>query len=192
MTTEFSNLTSIIQNRRTIKPFMMNGHKIPNGHVAAILELADWAPTHGYTEPWRFVVYEDPAQFCAAHANIYRENTSDEDFNEGVFNNLLYQGDKASHVIIAYMKRGKLPKIPEFEEMAATACAVQNLLLAATSLNIASYWGTGGMTLKPAMKQFLQLGEDDHLMGVLYLGYADEHPEGKRTIPLEEKVTWVK
>jgi len=65
-------------------------------------------------------------------------------------------------------------------------------LLAATSLNIASYWGTGGMTLKPAMKQFLQLGEDDRVMGVLYLGYADEHPEGKRTIPLEEKVTWVK
>lgn len=192
MTTEFSNLTTIIQNRRTIKPFMMNGHKIPNGHIAALLELADWAPTHGYTEPWRFVVYEDPTRFCAAHANIYRENTSDEDFADGVFNNLLHQGDKASHVIIAVMKRGKLPKIPVFEEMAATACAVQNLLLGATSLNIASYWGTGGMTLKPAMKQFLQLGDDDHVMGVLYLGYADEHLQGKRTIPLEEKVTWVK
>jgi len=189
---EFTTITTIIQNRRTIKPFMMNGHKIPNGHIAAILELADWAPTHGFTEPWRFVVYEDPTQFCAAHANLYRENTSDEDFADGVFNNLLTQGDKASHVIIAIMKRGNLPKIPAFEEMAATACAVQNMLLGATALNIASYWGTGGMALKPAMKQYLQLGEDDHVMGILYFGYADEHPAGKRTTPLEQKVSWVK
>lgn len=190
MTTEFNTLATIIQNRRTIKPFMMNGHKIPNGHVAAILELADWAPTHGYTEPWRFVVYENPADFCQAHAGLYKANTAAEEFNDGVYNNLAHQGDKASHVIIATMKRGNLPKIPAFEEMAATACAVENLLLGATALNIASYWGTGGMALKPAMKEFLSLGEEDQVIGVLYLGYADEHPAGKRTVPLEEKITW--
>ena len=190
--TDFTSLTSIIENRRTIKPFMMNGHKIPNGHIASILELADWAPTHGYTEPWRFVVYENPSAFCSAHANLYKDNTPAADFNDGTFNNMAQQGDKASHVIIAIMKRGKLPKIPAFEEMASTACAVQNLLLGATSLNIASYWGTGGMTLKQPMKDYLQLGEEDNVMGILYLGYADEHPAGKRTIPLEEKITWVK
>ncbi|WP_461451603.1 nitroreductase family protein [Mucilaginibacter sp.] len=191
-TTNFTSLTHIIENRRTIKPFMMNGHKIPNGHIASILELADWAPTHGYTEPWRFVVYENPLDFCSAHANLYKENTPADDFSETVFNNLAQQGDKASHVIIAVMKRGKLPKIPAFEEMAATACAVQNLLLGATALNIASYWGTGGMTLKQPMKDYLQLNEEDNIMGILYLGYSDEHPEGKRTIPLEDKITWVK
>jgi len=30
------------------------------------------------------------------------------------------------------------------------------------------------------------------VMGFLYLGYADQHPEGKRTIPLEEKISWIK
>jgi nitroreductase len=192
MTTEFSTISTIIKNRRTIKPFMMNGHKIPNGQIAAILELANWAPTHGFTEPWRFVVYENPAEFCLAHADMYRDNTPAADFNDGVYNNLSHQGDKASHVIIAIMKRGNLPKIPAFEEMAATACAVQNLLLGAAALNMAAYWGTGGMTLKPAMKVFLQLEEDDQVMGILYFGYADEHPEGKRNTLLEEKVRWVK
>jgi nitroreductase len=190
MTTEFTTIARIIQNRRTIKPFMMNGHKIPNGHIAALLELADWAPTHGYTEPWRFVVYENPFEFCSAHANLYKENTTAAEFNEGVFNNLAQQGDKASHVIVAVMKRGKLPKIPAFEEMAATSCAVQNLLLGATSLNMASYWGTGGMALKQPMKDYLGLGDEDQVIGILYLGYADEHPAGKRTIPLEEKISW--
>jgi len=190
MTSEFTTIATIIQNRRTIKPFMMNGHKIPNGHIAALLELADWAPTHGYTEPWRFVVYETPSEFCLVHANLYKENTPAAEFNEGTFNNLSQQGDKASHVIIAVMKRGNLPKIPAFEEMAATSCAVQNLLLGATALDMATYWGTGGMALKQPMKDFLGLGDDDQVIGILYLGYADEHPAGKRTIPLQEKISW--
>jgi nitroreductase len=192
MNDNFTHIAKVIEHRRTIKPFMMNGHKIPNGHVAALLELADWAPTHGYTEPWRFVVYETPAEFCSVHANLYKENTPANDFNEGTFNNLSAQGDKASHIVIAIMKRGNLPKIPAFEEMAATACAVQNLLLGATALNIASYWGTGGMALKPAMKIYLGLGDEDQVVGILYLGYADEHPAGKRTVPLEDKVNWIK
>lgn len=190
MTTEFTTIANIIQNRRTVKAFMMNGQKAPNAHIAALLELADWAPTHGFTEPWRFTVYETPAEFCLAHANLYKDNTPANEFAEGVYNNLRTQGDKASHIIVATMKRGNLPKIPAFEEEAAVSCAIQNILLGATALNMASFWSTGGMALKPAMKEFLALGDEDQVMGILYLGYSDEHPAGKRTIPLEEKVKW--
>jgi nitroreductase len=189
---DFTTIATTIQNRRTVKAFMMNGHKAPNGHIASLLELADWAPTHGYTEPWRFVVYEDPAIFCAAHADLYKQNTPTEDFVEGVYTNLKQQGDKASHVIVAIMKRGNMAKIPVFEEKAAVACAIQNILLGATALNMATFWSTGGMALKPAMKEHFALGEEDRIMGVLYLGYTDEQPTGKRNISLEEKITWVK
>ena len=190
--TTFSEISTIIKTRRSVKPFAMNGNKIPNGHVAALLELADWAPTHAFTEPWRFVVYENPAEFCQQHADLYKQNSLGDNFNPTVYNNLLHQGDKVSHIVIAVMKRGDVPKIPPIEEIAAASCAIQNLLLGATSLNIASFWSTGGMALKPALKEFLQFGEDDNVMGILYLGYADEYPEGKRTIPLEEKIKWIK
>jgi nitroreductase len=188
----FTTISNIIKTRRSVKPAMMNGHKIPNGHVAALLELADWAPTHGYTEPWRFTVYENPSEFCLQHAELYKQSVSAEDFNETVYTNFQHQGDKVSHVIITTMKRGDLPKIPAFEELAAVSSAIQNILLGATALNMASFWSTGGAILKPAMKTFLQLREEDQVMGVLYLGYADQHPEGKRNIPLEEKIKWVK
>ena len=170
---------------------MMNGHKAPNGHVAALLELADWAPTHGFTEPWRFIVYENPALFCQQHADVYKQGISTDDFNETVYNNLQHQGDKASHVIIVTMERGSLPKIPPFEEVAAVSSAVQNMLLGATALNMASLWSTGGAILKPGFKDFLQLREEDQVIGVLYLGYSDQNPEGKRTVPLENKVKWI-
>lgn len=188
----FISISNTIKARRTIKANMMNGQKAPNGHIAALLELADWAPTHAFTEPWRFIVYENPAEFCAQHAEIYKAGVSVEDFNPTVYNNLTHQGDKASHVVLAIMKRSDLSKIPLFEEEAAVSSAIQNILLGATALNMASFWSTGGAALKPAMKEFLKLGEEDRLMGVLYLGYADQHPEGKRTIALEDKITWVK
>lgn len=188
----FSTISTVIKNRRSIKPVAMNGNKIPNEQIEALLELADWAPTHGYTEPWRFIVYENPSEFCLQHAELYKQNNMGDDFISAVYNNLMHQGDKASHVIITVMKRGSLQKIPAFEEIAATSCAIQNLLLGATSLNIASLWSTGGMALKPAFKTFLQLGEEDVVMGNLYLGYTNEYPEGKRTIPFEEKIKWIK
>lgn len=170
----------------------MNGQKIPNEQIAALLELADWAPTHGYTEPWRFIVYENPADFCHKHAEIYKQGVKSEDFNELTYNNLQHQGDKVSHVIIVTMKRGDLPKIPPFEEIATVSSAIQNILLGATALNAASFWSTGGAILKPGMKEFLQLREEDNVLGVLYLGYADQYPEGRRNTPLEEKISWVK
>jgi nitroreductase len=188
----FSTITTIIKNRRSVKPEMMNGNKIPNEQITAILELANWAPTHGLTEPWRFIVYENPQGFCRQHAELYQQNNTGDNFNPVTFNNLLHKGDKVSHIIIAVMKRGDLPKIPALEEIAATSCAIQNLLLGATDQNIASFWSTGGMTLKPALRDFLQFGEEDIVMGILYLGYANEYPAGKRITPIQEKITWVK
>lgn len=188
----FATVASIIKTRRSVKPNVMNGHKAPNGHVAALLELADWAPTHGFTEPWRFIVYEDPTKFCQLHADVYKQGVNAEEFNETVYSNLQHQGDKASHVIIAIMERGNLAKIPAFEEVAAVSSAIQNILLGATALSMASFWSTGGAILKPGFKDFLQLRDDDQVMGVLYLGYADQNPEGKRTTPLENKVKWIK
>ena len=192
MDTTFSTITNIIKNRRSVKAQAMNGNKIPNGHIAAILELANWAPTHALTEPWRFIVYENPAEFCLQHAELYKQNSMGDNFNPIVYNNLTHQGDKASHIIAAVMKRGDLAKIPPFEEIAAASSAIQNMLLGATALNIASFWSTGGMALKPVLKEFLGFGEDDLVMGILYFGYADEYPEGRRNTAIEEKITWVK
>ncbi|MBA3900113.1 MAG: nitroreductase family protein, partial [Bacteroidetes bacterium] len=57
MSNNFEILHNIIRNRRTIGPAIMNGNIIPDTQVKQILELADWAPTHGYTEPWRYFVF---------------------------------------------------------------------------------------------------------------------------------------
>lgn len=192
MSNTFNILSSVIKNRRTVKPPQMNGKKIADEQITHLLELADWAPTHANTEPWKFIVYSNGKEFCRQHAALYQANTPAENFMQMTYDKLLHMGDNASHIIIALMQRKPLTRIPVLEEIAATSCAIQNLLLGATAAGIATYWGSGGMIHSAAMKKFLALGDEDIVMGALYLGYTDEIPAGKRNTPLIEKVKWVK
>jgi nitroreductase len=190
MSESFSIIQKIITDRRTVKPAQMNGGKIPDEQVRSLLQLAHWAPTHGRTEPWRFIVFaNDAAQgFCQQHAELYKNNATN--FIQGTYDNLGHLGDKASHIIITIMERGNLPKIPVMEETAATAAAIQNILLGAEALGLASFWSTGGMALQPAMHEFLQLRDEDFVMGILYLGYTDTLNPAVRNSTWENKVVW--
>jgi len=192
MTDRFEIIANVIKSRRSIKPVKMNGKKIPNEQVAELLKLANWAPTHGRTEPWRFIVYsgDNVKEFCHQHAELYKTHIPPEKFEQANYEKQLHNGDLASHIIIAIMQRGSLPKIPALEEIAATAIAIQNILLGATAAGIASFWSTGGMAHHPIMKHFLGLKEQDIVMSLLYLGYTDEKTEGKRQSEIEEKVIW--
>src|SRR4030088_2258095 len=103
MENKFSILAGIIKDRRSIKPAKMNGKIIPDEKVKHILALADWASTHGRTEPWRFVVYSGSKvkEFCREHAELFRANTTAETFKQESYDKLLHNGDLASNIIIA-------------------------------------------------------------------------------------------
>jgi nitroreductase len=188
----FSIISDIIKSRRSIKPAKMNGKRIPDEQVKEVLQLANWAPTHGRTEPWRFIVYagDKVKEFCYQHAELYKALTPVKNFEQGNYDKQLHYGDLASHLIIAIMQRGNSPKIPPLEEIAATAAAIQNILLGATAAGITSFWSTSGMTHHLAMRDFLKLKKEDIVMGILYFGYSDEQMEGKRQTSMEEKITW--
>jgi nitroreductase len=191
--TEMETLKKIISGRRTTKATAMNGKKIPDDQVRELLALADWAPTHGRTEPWRFIVYTGEAlkRFGWEHAELYLAHTPEDKLNPDTPNKLMAATEKPSHLVVAVMKRGENPKIPAIEEIAAASAAVQNVLLGAEALGISAIWNTGGMSHKKAFKEYLGLEEEDIVLGLIYMGYTDEPKrEGKRNIPLEDKVKW--
>jgi nitroreductase len=190
-----ADIGEIIRYRRSIKPEKMNGRVIPDDTVLELLSLADWAPTHARTEPWRFIVMGNDRvrQFAQRHADLYKAYADPASFTQLKYQNISKLGDNVSHIIIAWMKRVPTHKIPEIEEICATAAAVENLLLAATSKGIASFWSTGGMTHHLSMHNEFNLGEEDRILGLLYLGYSDEpFKEGNRMIPLSDKIEWRK
>ena len=187
-----SEINDLIKDRRTIKPEDFGKRKVHRELIEVLLDNARWAPTHGMTQPWYFKVFmnEGLKQFGDAHAAMYKANPG-VIFNEKKFEKLKERPLLASAVIGICMRRQEIEKIPEQEEMAAVACAVQNMQLTATAYGLGAYWGSGGMTYTDEMKQFLGLTPKDKCLGFLYIGYPGvSWPKGQRR-PIEYYTDWV-
>jgi nitroreductase len=186
-----SEILSLIKDRRTIYPEQYKTRKVHKEQVEAMLDAANWAPTHGHTEPWRFKVFSGKklCELMNLMAEIYRETTPAEKFIESKYRRYADRAEKTSFVIAVCMKRQESERIPEIEEVMAVACAVQNILLIATAYGIGSFWSTGGV-YSEKLHQFLNLAEKDKCLGLIYLGYPEgEWPQGKRGI-IYNKIEW--
>ncbi len=189
-----SELSRLIRHRRSIPPEQFDTtKKVEDSIIEEMLENANWAPNHGLTEPWRFIVFsgEGLNQLGLFQANLYRKLTSPDDFKQPKYDKLLQRPLLTSHIIAIGMKRQEIGKIPEVEEIEATACAVQNMLLTAAARDVSGYWTTGGITYENEAKTFFGLENADKLLGFLYIGYPLKWTEGKRN-PVQEKVKWVR
>ncbi|MEM7699725.1 MAG: nitroreductase [Verrucomicrobiota bacterium] len=187
---------ALIRRRRTIKPAAMSNKPVENLHLAAILENANWAPTHGFTEPWRFFVFTDDGRQRLADflQSLYKRVIPEEEFREDKYEKLGKQPLMSPVVIAIGMKRQDVEKIPEIEEVEAVACAVQNMHLSASALGMAAFWSSPPITYTDEMREWLGLEDPrDKCLGFFYLGWpeSEEWPEGRRS-PVTDKVTWVR
>jgi nitroreductase len=184
----------LMKNRRSVFVSQFaQGKKIPDEIVMQLLENANWAPTHKKKEPWRFTVFtgEGLKKLAEFQSSLYKK-TRGEKFKQAVYEKLLATPLLCSHIISIGMKRSIDNAIPEMEEIAAVACAVQNIYLSATAHGLGGYWTTGGITFDEEAKEFFGLGNEDKLLGFFYLGYV-ETPSAKGTrSPIEDKTVWVK
>ncbi|MBI1193779.1 MAG: nitroreductase [Bacteroidetes bacterium] len=184
-------MNTVIRNRRSIFPRQFTGETIPRALLLQLLENANWAPTHRHTEPWRFHVIQGEARERLGQflAEAYRANTPESEFSAAKYEKTLRQPMQASAVIAIGMQRDLQERVPEWEEIAAVACAVQNLWLSATALGLAGYWSTPKAMLgTPA---FLATAPGERCLGLFYLGtWIPEAAPGKRS-PIDEKVRWI-
>ncbi len=193
MPDRFQVLQDIIHNRHTTKPALMNGDKVDDAVIMQLLQLADRAPTHARTEPWRFLIYkgESLRRFCEDHAELYWENTDTTIRNQEKYEKLRNQHRTVSHLIVTVMKRTEAARIPAEEEYAAVCAAVQHILLACEALGLAAIWSTGGMTHRDQFKSFLDLEAQDSVVALLFVGKSDADIQPtQRRIPLGEKIIW--
>jgi nitroreductase len=187
-------INELIKSRRSIYPPQYSGEVIAKGIIEKILENANWAPTHKFTEPWRFMVFtgEGLKKLATFMSELYKEvSTEKGNFDSKKYETLQTKPLKASHIISVGMKRDEKESVPEIEEIEAVACAVQNMSLTATAYGVGGYWGSGGVTYFEKAKPFFNLGPKDKLLGFFYLGIPKKSiTKGKRK-PIEDKVRWV-
>lgn len=188
-----SEINLLIRNRRTIYPEQFTDRKVHKEQIDLILQNAQWAPTHGNTQPWRFHVFLDQGKEKLSQflGETYLKQTPKDLQSDVKFAKLVRRPLLATVVIAVSMKRQSDQKIMEIEEIQAVACAIQNMHLTATAYGLGAFWSTPKLIYTEDMLAFLGLEENDKCLGLFYLGYpAIEWPQAHR-IPLEYHTQWI-
>lgn len=190
MKEEFEIVTRLIKGRRSIFPPSYTGVEIPREAIEAILESANYAPTHKLTEPWRFMVFRKAAKsrLAAELAQLYKDTTPADKFLQKKYDSITLKFDQSDTVIVINAQLHPA-KLPEWEEVAALGCAVQNMALTAEALNVGGYWSSPGTI--DALTDFLGLQENEKCYGLYYLGYHNEEQKPANRRPIAEKVKWL-
>ncbi len=161
-------LKQIIETRRSTFPKDYSEKEIDEEILNQILHSATFAPNHKRTRPWRFKVFRNAEKVALGDhlAKIYKESTPAQVFLEKKYQSILDKSAKADTIISISVNFSGL--LPEWEEIAATAMAVQNMYLTATAHNVGCYWSTPNIISH--LGEFLQLEENQRCYGLFYLG----------------------
>lgn len=183
------DIFELIKKRRSVFPVQYNTKPVAKETIEKLLEAANWAPNHKKTEPWRFKVLQGNSKSALGTflANKYQEVEPHP--KKIKIKKLLENPDRARAIIAICMQRDPKERLPEWEELAATAMAVQNMWLCCTELNLGCYWSSPGLI--KYMDEFFDLAEGEKCLGFFYLGYYDEQPLEVERGPISEKVEWM-
>ncbi|MDA8193456.1 MAG: nitroreductase [Thermaerobacter sp.] len=165
--------TTAIRTRRSMGRL---GGDVSDDTVTALIDLAVMAPNHRMTEPWQFTVITGPAREslgwrwadAIASASSLTGEALDA-YKTAEARKFL----RAPVLVVVSVATTPGDEVRSVEDMAATAAAIQNLLLAAWAGGLGTRWRTGAMAYHPAFRKLLGLDEAQRILGVIYLGYPE-------------------
>jgi 3,4-dihydroxy 2-butanone 4-phosphate synthase/GTP cyclohydrolase II len=188
-----AELLELFRWRRDVRHFRSD--PLPKGQLEALLEAAYLAPSVGLSQPWRFVIVEDPARRAAIRANFESANAAALALQPGeraaLYARLKLAGlDKAPcHVAVfsqhdpaqgGGLGRRTMPETTTY----SSVMAVYTLWLAARAAGIGLGWVS---ILDPvAAAEALGVPREWVFVGYLCLGY----PEKPSDTPELERVGW--
>lgn len=186
----YQEVAAIVRDRRS-NLNVDTGREVPRAIVDELLGLAVTAPNHYRTKPWRFAVLTGEARRriseVAAKA-VEKKGGA----NEATLERQRTQFLRAPVVVVAAAAPDADP-VKDFENKYTVAAGVQNMLLGATAMGLASAWRSGAAMVDPdvsrAVKAEVGLDEGDEIIAFVYLGWPTGEP-GSREVP-EPAVTYL-
>ncbi|HEX8753499.1 MAG TPA: nitroreductase [Solirubrobacterales bacterium] len=155
------DVETAIRTRRTHKAF--GPEPLAREQLQELLDLANWAPNHHLTVPWRFRVV-GPRSLERLKQAAGPEGAA--------------KLDRCPTLVVVSCVLGEDPVATE-EDLHATAVAAYIVLLAAHARGLAGYWRTPGLLRTDAGRAAVALPEGERFVGLLHLG----HPRQERPAP---------
>lgn len=146
------DILEIVRKRRSVRKYKQDGPK--DGEIEKILEAARWAPSGLNNQPWRFLVIKDRRQKDGlAEFTKYGRVIKD-----------------APLVIVVFLNSAD--SYHRDKDLLAIGACIQNMLLEAHSLGLATCWLGEILNKKEEVLGYLKLEKNLELMAVITVGYA--------------------
>jgi nitroreductase len=193
-------LTSI-DHRHSVRNF--TEQEVSTEHLNIILDAANRAPSAHNQQSWRFIILRQEKKLELAE--LVSSRAGDFPRPSSILLRMAARSIISAPIVVAVANTGELIRHGSelFQvdreaardffrtmEIQSSAAAVENLLLAATSLGIGSVWLGILFLMKREVLNFL--GEPaGEFMAVVPLGYAAKTTEGPKKRPLEALIRYL-
>ncbi|MCZ2258115.1 5,6-dimethylbenzimidazole synthase [Sporosarcina sp. G11-34] len=192
---EKESIYKVIYNRRDIRSFLST--PISEDKIDRILSAAHHAPSVGFMQPWNFILIssDEVKEKLAWAADKERRSLAIhyEGEKETNFLSLKVEGLKEAPLTICVtcdptrggshvLGRNSMPET----DMLSTACAIQNMWLAACAEGLAMGWVS--FYKKNDVRDILEIPPHIDPIALISIGYTDDYPEK----PILETANWRK
>ena len=168
----------------------------PRQLIERVIEAGVQAPNHHETQPWRFFVLTGDARAefgeALAQALKLRAGEIEPSKLDALMASERSKPLRSPVIVVVASVPQRDDVMSRREDLQAASAAMQNMLLAAHALGLATVWRTGDGAYDDSVKAYFGLRPADEIAGVLYLGYADETMMGppQRIREYESRTEW--
>lgn len=162
-----TEIVDFIKSRRSIGN--LTAPAPTHEQIEQAIEVAMSAPDHKQLQPYRFVVLECNALTQLGDA-LKNAAMATGETDETTLTKTQNMPNRAPMIIACVTDFKVHDKVPQWEQIAASSAAVQNLLLALTAQGFASVWRTGPLANEATVKQFFNLTGDNQVIAFVYVG----------------------
>jgi nitroreductase len=180
------NALDVMRRRRSVRVYKTG--KVSAAQLQMILEAARWAPSGANTQPWEFVITRDRNKMRRVreiYSKEWRERKREDPIHyKGLKKD--YVGDVSVLVLVCGDARTKevylttrRPADREKLFQASVANAVQQMMLAAASMNLGTVWVSVREEVEPELRRLFAVPEALRLLWVVPIGHARSWPKAK-------------
>lgn len=162
-----ADFAALVRARRT-NMTVDRDRPVPHAIVEELCELAQWAPNHKRTWPWRFALCEGEGRARLGDVIADAMAERDDPPEKVAKTRTKYLRTPATLVV------GSAPGdtvLRTFENRDAVAAGVQTLLLGATAHGLASYWGSCPKGAHDAVNELCGFEDGTYVVAIVYLGW---------------------
>jgi nitroreductase len=165
----FDQLSAVVRGRRT-SMLVDQECEVPTALIEQLCELASWAPNHKKTWPCKFAAFSGDGRKRLGETMV--ADMTEADFGDEIKREKTAGKYLRTPTTLVVGCEAHENRMLHDENRDAVSAGIQNLLLGATSLGLASFWSTPALSQPPRVLELCEFDATDRVVGLIYLGWA--------------------